>query len=284
MDGTAMADWCPKCKERTSLPDRGICPWCDTPLVVQVRRGGWKRPDLRRRSRLSDTQLRALHLAYVKHGVSINALAKRIYHQVGYKSHHSAATAISEGWKRLELPARDRIEATRLASTTHGHGARDRDEQAYRRFLAEQRGWRALQGPGRPQCKAVKVNPPGAGKPCGRPALADSEYCVSHDPLRAQQREATLAAMRASSPAREMLPMAPFVAWLHELRAELGSYGEVATRIGMHRTQCYRFANGLGTDNRAKRTVSLDVVKRSAAAAGTTVEAIYAPEEQRVAA
>jgi hypothetical protein len=43
----------------------------------------------------------------------------------------------------------------------------------------------------------VKKNPPGKGQRCRRHALADSEYCYSHDPRRALERQAATAPMRA---------------------------------------------------------------------------------------
>jgi hypothetical protein len=51
--------------------------------------------------------------------------------------------------------------------------------------------------PRRPMCKGVKVTSPGKGRPCRRRALADSEYCYSHDPRRALERQATSSRMRA---------------------------------------------------------------------------------------
>lgn len=120
--------WCPTCEEWTSLSDRGVCAWCDGPLIIKAKRGGWKRPDIAGRRKYTDPQLRVLYQVYIERGVSINALAKRTHAKVAYKSHHSAAVAISEGWRRLGLPARDRIAAVKLACTTHGmapkHGPR----------------------------------------------------------------------------------------------------------------------------------------------------------------
>ena len=88
------------------------------------------------------------------------------------------------------------------AARNYKHGRKSRkqtreQQNAYRRWLAEQRGWQAVQGPGRPLCKGVKKNPPGKGRPCRRHALADSEYCHSHDPRRALERQAATARMRA---------------------------------------------------------------------------------------
>ena len=64
-------------------------------------------------------------------------------------------------------------------------------------YEAEQRGWQAVRAPGRPLCKGVKASPPGKGRPCRRHALADSEYCYSHDPRRALERTAATARMPA---------------------------------------------------------------------------------------
>lgn len=270
---TAELLWCPRCEEWTALVDAGTCSWCDTPLERRHRRGGWKRPDLT--AKLTDDQLRALYRAYIFHGLSANALAKRIYRKVGYSSHGSAGTAIGKGWKRLGLPARDRIEATVLASTTHGMGRRNRDEQAYRHWRKEQMGWNALQGPGRPTCKGVKVQAPGKGRPCTRHALEGSEYCFSHDPARALERQVITARMRRRQPKRTMLPAGPFVEWLQELHGELGAWSRVGERIGMQLTQAHRWGSGLTTSRQPLERVSLDVVQRSAEHAGTTIEAIY---------
>lgn len=271
------ADWCPVCEERTALTDAGICPFCDAPLVVKAKRGGWARPDLRG-GRYTEAQLRVMYRAHIEQGLSINQLAKRTYKKVGYGSHHSAATRVSEEWRRLGLPARERIEATRLASTTHGHGARDRDEQEYRRFLRDQRGWNSLQGPGRPNCKGVKRQPPGQGKPCTRHAQEGSEYCYSHDPARELERQATLARMRRRLPAHAMLAMAPFAAWLRALAVEHGSLKQVCDAYAWPYTAACQYVKGRGTDKQPKELIAQPTVERYAAAAGTTVSAIYQAE------
>jgi hypothetical protein len=280
---THTADWCPTCEERTSLTDRGTCPFCDSPLVVKAVRGGWTRPDLQG-GKYTEAQLRVMYRAHIEQGMSINQLAKRTHAKVGYKSHHSAATRISEEWQRLGLPARDRIEATRLASTTHGHGARDRDERAYREFLRDMRGWNSLQGPGRPNCKGVKRQPPGQGQPCSRHALEGSDYCYAHDPARELERQAHTAKMRRRLPAREMLPMEPFTAWLLELLERHCSMREVAILLDGPYTALCQYVRGYGTDKQPKAEISKATVERYATAAGTTVEAIYSARRERIAA
>lgn len=275
-----VADYCPKCDERTALVERGRCPFCDATLEVKARRGGWRHP-ARGRSKFTDDQLRVLHRLHVEQGASINQLAKRVAERVGYASHHSAAQAISAGWKRLGLKARDRIEQVRKSCTVHGQAPKHRtaeQERAYRRFLMEQRGWRAQQGPGRPQCAGVKANSPGAGRRCGRPAMTDSEFCLQHDPLRALEVQAHLARSRRRQAAEPTLPMAPFAAWLHALADEQGSLCAVADRLGMQRSAAYRFAKGLDSHNHPKGTITVATVERYAAAAGTTADAIYDTE------
>lgn len=266
--------WCPKCEEHTALTDHGICPWCDGPL--QRRRGGWKRPDLAGRSRLNEPQLRALYQVYIDRGASINHLAKQIHLKVGYKSHHSAAVAISEGWKRLGLPARARLDAVRMACTVHGMAPKHGPRPGYGTYR------RRLHTPDQPICAAVKGQPPGKGNPCKRPAITGSEYCHAHDPDRELERQFAVASMRSRLTRPDMVPMAPFATWLQDLHSAHGSFGRVAELIGMHRSQCYRFAKGQDTAGRPKDTISAQLAERSAMAAGSTLDAIYAPRAAAV--
>jgi hypothetical protein len=98
----------------------------------------------------------------------------------------------------LEAPTPARgHDGTQLQARPKVARAEPREQNAYRRWLARERGWQAIQAPGRPLCNRVKLNPPGRSKPCQRHALADSEYCYSHDPWRALERQATTARMRA---------------------------------------------------------------------------------------
>lgn len=184
---SALTRWDGAQSLATLYPDPDPGPDCE-PV-----RGGWTRPDLRAKAKLTDLHLRALHRAYMEQGVSINTLAKQVYERVGYKSHHSAAVAMSRGWTRLGLPRRDRIE---------GQGARDRDEQ--------RRDARSSSGP-------------------------------------------------------DMVPMAPFAAWLEELRQEHGSMRAVAAITGLHYSAACRYVKGLDTAGRPKAMVSRRLVERARA-------------------
>lgn len=260
--------WCPKCEEYTALVDSGVCAWCDTPLAHK-KRGGWRRTGPP--PKLTDQQLRAIYRVYVERGESINALAKRIHEKVGHKSHHSTAVAIGEGWKRLGLEARDRIEQVKLTCTVHGmapkHGPRPGYGTYKRRVLHEQED--------RPTCIAVKQQAPRKGKPCEHRALMDSEYCWAHDPRHELERQAITARMRRRRPEVAMLPMGPFAAWLRALRDEHGSMREVARLLDAPYTALCSYAKGNGTNKRPKPLVSVATVRRYAERAGTTVEAIY---------
>ena len=112
----------------------------------------------------------------------------------------SCAEALYGHFKRRGWKLRPQREVTAARNYKHGRKSRKqtREQQnAYRRRLAEQRGWQAVQGPGRPLCKGVKLTSPGKGRPCRRRALADSDYCYAHDPRRALERKAATARMRA---------------------------------------------------------------------------------------
>jgi hypothetical protein len=142
---------CDQCGEIVT-PIKGDCPWCGSltkKRATRKRRGGWKRPDLAG-SRYTEAQLRAMHIFHMRDGISINELGRRTFEIAGYKSNHSAAVAISRQWKRLGLSVRDRIEQTVISSTKHGRKRRKQtraEQNAYRRWLAQQRGWRSIQGP-----------------------------------------------------------------------------------------------------------------------------------------
>lgn len=187
-----IADWCPECRRRTSLYERGVCLWCDTRLVprrqtLKPNGGGgvalW----------IPEADLRTLHRAYVAKGMSLRALGARVKDRYGYSSVKSCANAIQAGWKKLGLPRRDRVAALQLKLTTHGMTPRrHRDPDTYNEW---RRGrWHEKVGL-RPPCKGVRVSPP-RGAPCQKPAMNGSEYCRMHDPAFAEQRAVELDAMR----------------------------------------------------------------------------------------
>lgn len=133
-------------------------------------------------------------------GLSLRVIAAGLHPRTGYKTVASCADALFGHFKRRGWKLRPQREVTAARNYKHGRKPRKQTRErqnAYRRWLAEQRGWRAVQGPGWPLCKGVKVTSPGNGRPCRRHALADSEHCYSHDPRRALERQATSARLRA---------------------------------------------------------------------------------------
>ena len=133
-------------------------------------------------------------------GLSMRQVADELHPRTGYKTVASCAEALYGHFKRRGWKLRPQREVTAARNYKHGRKPRKQTRErqnAYRRWLAEQRGWQAVQGPGRPLCKGVTVTSPGKGRPCRRHALADSEYCHSHDPRRALERQAATAQTRA---------------------------------------------------------------------------------------
>lgn len=266
-----VADWCPTCQERTGLTASGVCQWCDSKLTV--KRGGWKRPDLV--SRLTDEHLRALYVLYSRDQVSINRLAGRVYQRLGYKNARVCASAISKGWQRLGLPVRSQREAARIANVRHGMAPKHHtpeQERAYRKWLRSKK----------PRCEAAKQQAPGAGRRCKRTATAGSRFCFAHDPGRANERQSNIAAMLARKQPVEMVPLAPFSAWLNDRVKEHGSLRAVHRLTGGDYTALARYRKGLSTDNQPKTMIAADTVRRRLQAAGWNMEDVY-PDLRRSA-
>jgi hypothetical protein len=240
------------------------------------RRGGWKRPD--KWCRYSRDQLRVLYKIHLEHDQSINALAKATYEKLGYSSHGSAASAISNGWKRMGLKARDRIEMCRIASTIHGRAPKHGPRPGYKTFLCNQRGYEW-----RPPCKGIKRQPPRKGSPCLRSAMEGSDYCVAHDPLRMLENQARLVRARSLLPQDDMLPMAPFSEWLDRLAAEHGSLKAACKYHGLRHDSACRYRKGEGTDGQPKTEIAKATVERWLEPTGTDLEDVY-PVGERLAA
>lgn len=253
--------WCPECREETTLTDRGVCPFCDAPLTRR-RRGG-RKPGF---GLLTDEHLRALHVAHLQ-GRSINQLADQVYRRVGYASRSSCATAISAGWKRLDLQARDRIDAVRLACTRHGLAPKHGSRAGYGRYTR-----RVLHGvDDQPRCAAMV-----RGAQCQRPAKRGIAWCASHDPATDGERRERLARMRArsSKQSQRLLPVEPLTVWVRGLHDELGTWGAVAEKLGVHRSAAHRLGRGVGTAA-GGTMVGERYVERVAGRAGVPVDAIY---------
>jgi len=79
-------------------------------------------------------------------GWSLRSIARLHWRRWGYATPKSALEGLRQGMRTLELPVRDRIEATVLASTMHGNSrraARQPDHPDHQAFLAHRRRVRA---------------------------------------------------------------------------------------------------------------------------------------------
>ena len=187
-----------------------VCPRCGGPKGLQAhmcsscrkgQRGGYNRGRSGGGHPVDITEeLLAEARRLYASGLSLRQVAAELHPRTGYKTVASCAEALYGHFKRRGWKLRPQREVTAARNYKHGRkrrGQARKEDAAYRRWLSEQRGWQAVRAPGRPLCKGVKVNPPGKGTPCRRRALADSEYCYSHDPRRALERKAATARVQA---------------------------------------------------------------------------------------
>ena len=224
------------------------CPECGGPKGKQSmrcrrcwyaagrpRRGGkGPRPSMRIPHCIRLEDLEAARRLYST-GLSLRQVAAQIHPRTEYKTVASCAEGLyslfkTRGWKLRPQPA-----VTAARNFKHGRKRRDltpAEEQAYRRFLRDERGWNSIQGPGQPQCKGTKSQPPRKGSRCIRHAMDGSEYCNVHDPARQRERQEICARMRARQPTREMVSLEPFARWLERLYVELGTYSALAEHLG----------------------------------------------------
>jgi hypothetical protein len=94
----------------------------------------WAKPHPSRK--LTTRQIQAAHTLHIDGGLSIRELGRQLYSRHGYATAKSCAVALSDAFRQHGLRARDRVEATVAASTTHGRAARA-DRAAYKRWHRE---------------------------------------------------------------------------------------------------------------------------------------------------
>jgi hypothetical protein len=267
--------WCPSCKEHSAIdPDRN-CLWCGGSTEERAKRGGWKRPD-KQGSRYTEAQLRALHIFHEREGLSVNELGRRTYRVAGYKTHTSAACAISRDWKRMGLPVRDRIEQVKKTCTVHGLAPKHGPRPGYGTYKR-----RVVRGDDdQPPCEGVRQHSPRKGDPCGRPSMKGSRFCPQHDPDRAARNREHLKRIHdqlRESNAATALPMAPFAEFVNRCWEDEGSLAGAGERLGLHPTAVSVYRRGLGTDKRPKATIQRATVERALEQHGSlTVDELYA--------
>lgn len=96
-----MKNYCRTCREETSLHEKGICPWCDTPLTERANVGA-----------LSDKHLHILR-DLKERGFTMKQIAEGNYEAWGYSSVNTCCNAISLGWKRLGINVYSQVSRVR---------------------------------------------------------------------------------------------------------------------------------------------------------------------------
>jgi ribosomal protein L34E len=167
--------------------------------------------------------------------MSLNELGKRLYKQLGYKTHASAAGALATAFKDHGFEVRGRIEQVVLTTTTNGLSPRDWKERRRRRVEA------GLTNKGK-QFKGRCAGTTPKGKRCKARAM-DSGYCFSHDPARAAERDAITARMRSRSPRQDPANLTTFA----EIRDDLLAFEEWHGRGRMKAARALGEAMGLKT-------------------------------------
>lgn len=131
--------WCPSCREWTVIDVGQPCAWCDTRTVK--RRGGWKRPDARARSRISPAQAQAIHIAHT-HGRSLRDISRTAWKTLGYASDKSCLGGIRYALNREGLPVRERAAATSLANRQRSTRLPGETRDEFKRRRRREHGYR----------------------------------------------------------------------------------------------------------------------------------------------
>lgn len=165
---------------------------------------GVSRPAMRGPYGVSEDQLEEARRAYEHEQVSLREIARRIFSDTyGYANERSLGEVLYNAFRRRGWPLRSQSDATRLRNWKHGlkqRGQTNEQQNAYRHWHAQQRGWSAVQGPGQARCAGLRKTSPGKGNRCTRASMDGSSYCYSHDPAKQAEREAHLARARETIP------------------------------------------------------------------------------------
>lgn len=102
--------------------------------LASVRQKRWHK-----NAKLTEEQVRTLHTIHITRGMSMRELSRQGWQRWGYASEKSCLVSVCALMDSLGLERRDRVEATVLASTTHGKGSRA-DKAAYKRWRRREIG------------------------------------------------------------------------------------------------------------------------------------------------
>jgi hypothetical protein len=144
--------------------------------------------------KMTPEQIRAAHMLHMRQQLSIRELGRMLWERFGYASPRACANSLSNQFKVHGLAARDRLEATVLASTVHGLSTREGKRNYTREFAAHRN---ALRRAGAPLCAGVRTQYPRKGAPCQNRAMIGSIYCRGHEPALDEERRALLEMARS---------------------------------------------------------------------------------------
>lgn len=139
--------------------------------------------------RMTSEQIRAAHLLHVREGVSIRELGRLLWERFGYASAKACANSLSKSFRLHGLAARDRVEATVMASTVHGLATREAKRAYTPEFAAHRNAQRRADAP---PCAGVRTQYPRKGEPCQNRAMIGSIYCRQHEPSLDEERRRML--------------------------------------------------------------------------------------------
>lgn len=214
---------CGVCRQRHRFEDVFVAELGPLP-DRRLRRGGRPKGSV---SKIRPHHLPVLHKLYVEQQLSCRKIGELVWEQLGYKTARSCGEALYKAFHEHGYELRSQSEATSLRNFRHGRGGSDRDEGAYRRWFKE------THGRYQPVCKGVKKNPPRKGSPCTRHAMEGSDFCFSHDPERAAQRNAMAAGMRERLELADVVPADDLRAALLAYRSRGGRWRDLAAAAGV---------------------------------------------------
>jgi hypothetical protein len=226
---------CNVCVEPVLTDEYGRCPKCETPLLVWPKQreynGRIKGPksNLGMPVGMLDEVVDEAYRLYCEKGWGLVRVSEALVDRTRYVSARAMSRSLHVQFQHRGWPVRTRLCGMVTFNYRHGKLRREWALRDHAFALAEKhrRGEMRMV-----KCKALKTQAPGKGKPCGHYALADSEYCQSHDPRRLAAVADHLARMRARRPPRTDLLTDEERRAIHELHGQGLTRNAIARQIG----------------------------------------------------
>ena len=181
---------------------------------------------------------------YYYDGYGFLRTARAINYKLPGRSDKSIATSLNDIWSINGWPARDRVQATRIASWKHGLKTRASGDLQYRRWA------RTNSQPPRPRCAHLKGE-----QRCRNYASRQSKYCYGHS-NQSQISRKKAAAQAKISRQSSLLPAGPLTGWLQASVKQTGSAVRLSELTGLSADGIRRYLNG------SRKTVKRSTVER----------------------